>query len=188
MKTGTLIGVDKYGNKYFENNYYFYGKFTQDYSTNIIYVVIKYVLYGSTVFINYSDYLFYSIVLVLNISGALFFKNFVVFKHIYWLEWGLFKNHLIQATLIIFDKHILNEHIYSTVTTENILQNAKCFQATVTLKNLLIEKGVVTTTKEWKQVFLADSVDGAMPHLLLIIDHRDIAFAFFLLKINGIFH
>lgn len=26
LKTGTLIGVDKYGNKYFENNYYFYGK------------------------------------------------------------------------------------------------------------------------------------------------------------------
>lgn len=23
---GTLVGTDKYGNKYFENNYYFYGR------------------------------------------------------------------------------------------------------------------------------------------------------------------
>ncbi|XP_054289660.1 probable NADH dehydrogenase [ubiquinone] 1 alpha subcomplex subunit 12 [Macrosteles quadrilineatus] len=26
LKTGTLVGVDKYGNRYFENNYYFYGR------------------------------------------------------------------------------------------------------------------------------------------------------------------
>lgn len=26
MKIGTLVGTDKYGNKYFENNYYFYGR------------------------------------------------------------------------------------------------------------------------------------------------------------------
>uniref|UniRef100_A0A1B6FMS2 NADH dehydrogenase [ubiquinone] 1 alpha subcomplex subunit 12 n=1 Tax=Cuerna arida TaxID=1464854 RepID=A0A1B6FMS2_9HEMI len=26
LKIGTLVGVDKYGNKYFENNYYFYGR------------------------------------------------------------------------------------------------------------------------------------------------------------------
>lgn len=26
LKSGTLIGVDKYGNKYYENNSYFYGK------------------------------------------------------------------------------------------------------------------------------------------------------------------
>lgn len=26
IKWGTCVGVDKYGNKYFENNYYFYGK------------------------------------------------------------------------------------------------------------------------------------------------------------------
>lgn len=26
LKTGTLVGTDKYGNKYFENNYYFFGK------------------------------------------------------------------------------------------------------------------------------------------------------------------
>ncbi|XP_037958551.1 probable NADH dehydrogenase [ubiquinone] 1 alpha subcomplex subunit 12 [Teleopsis dalmanni] len=26
LKTGTLVGVDKYGNKYFENPYYFYGR------------------------------------------------------------------------------------------------------------------------------------------------------------------
>ncbi|XP_012281007.1 probable NADH dehydrogenase [ubiquinone] 1 alpha subcomplex subunit 12 [Orussus abietinus] len=26
LKVGTLIGIDKYGNKYYENNYYFYGR------------------------------------------------------------------------------------------------------------------------------------------------------------------
>lgn len=26
MKFGTLVGVDKLGNKYFENNFYFYGR------------------------------------------------------------------------------------------------------------------------------------------------------------------
>lgn len=26
LKIGTLVGTDKYGNKYFENNYYFYGR------------------------------------------------------------------------------------------------------------------------------------------------------------------
>lgn len=26
LKTGTLVGTDKYGNKYFENPYYFYGR------------------------------------------------------------------------------------------------------------------------------------------------------------------
>ncbi len=26
LKLGTLVGTDKYGNKYFENNEYFYGK------------------------------------------------------------------------------------------------------------------------------------------------------------------
>lgn len=26
LKLGTLVGMDKYGNKYFENNEYFYGK------------------------------------------------------------------------------------------------------------------------------------------------------------------
>jgi NADH:ubiquinone oxidoreductase subunit len=26
VKTGTLVGVDKYGNKYFQNDRYFYGK------------------------------------------------------------------------------------------------------------------------------------------------------------------
>lgn len=26
MKTGALVGVDKYGNKYFEDNRYFFGK------------------------------------------------------------------------------------------------------------------------------------------------------------------
>lgn len=27
LKAGTLVGVDKYGNKYYENNSYFVGKF-----------------------------------------------------------------------------------------------------------------------------------------------------------------
>jgi len=26
LKMGTLVGTDKYGNKYFENNEYFYGE------------------------------------------------------------------------------------------------------------------------------------------------------------------
>lgn len=26
LKIGTLVGIDKYGNKYFENPYYFYGR------------------------------------------------------------------------------------------------------------------------------------------------------------------
>lgn len=26
LKIGKLVGTDKYGNKYFENNYYFYGR------------------------------------------------------------------------------------------------------------------------------------------------------------------
>lgn len=26
LKIGTLVGTDKYGNKYYENNYYFYGR------------------------------------------------------------------------------------------------------------------------------------------------------------------
>lgn len=26
MKLGTLVGTDKYGNKYYENPYYFYGR------------------------------------------------------------------------------------------------------------------------------------------------------------------
>lgn len=26
MKIGTLVGTDKYGNKYFESDYYFYGR------------------------------------------------------------------------------------------------------------------------------------------------------------------
>lgn len=26
LKTGTLVGTDKYGNKYYENPYYFYGR------------------------------------------------------------------------------------------------------------------------------------------------------------------
>lgn len=26
LKVGNLVGTDKYGNKYFENNYYFYGR------------------------------------------------------------------------------------------------------------------------------------------------------------------
>lgn len=26
LKTGKLIGIDKYGNRYFENPYYFYGR------------------------------------------------------------------------------------------------------------------------------------------------------------------
>ena len=26
LKIGTLVGTDKYGNKYYENNEYFYGK------------------------------------------------------------------------------------------------------------------------------------------------------------------
>lgn len=29
LKTGTLVGVDKDGNRYFENNKYFYGEYEQ---------------------------------------------------------------------------------------------------------------------------------------------------------------
>ena len=36
LKFGTLVGEDKYGNKYFENNYYFYGTYLKKNSQQMI--------------------------------------------------------------------------------------------------------------------------------------------------------
>lgn len=58
MKIGTLVGTDEMGNRYYENNLYFYGKyiFSKNYTWFCIFIKYnKYIISGRNRWVEYND-------------------------------------------------------------------------------------------------------------------------------------